>query len=40
MDAIDRVLYQLPEEIVTRDQDIATAYTTDFRRLYKGSARA
>lgn len=40
MDAIARVLSKLPQDIVTCDQDIVAAYTTDFRRLYTGSARA
>ena len=40
MDAIARVLPKLPQDIVTCDQDIVAAYTTDFRRLYTGSARA
>jgi len=40
MDAIARVLSKLPQDIVTCDQDIVAAYTTDFRRLYSGSARA
>jgi FAD/FMN-containing dehydrogenase len=40
MDNIERVLSELPQVIVTRDQDIISAYTTDFRRQYTGVARA
>lgn len=36
MSHVERVLAQLPEGIVTRDQDIIAAYTTDFRRQYTG----
>ena len=40
MDRIEDVLARLPGEIVTRDQDIIAAYTTDFRRQYVGRTRA
>ncbi|MER9366957.1 FAD-binding oxidoreductase [Mesorhizobium sp. M0518] len=40
MDRIEEVLAQLPQEIVTRDQDIISAYTTDFRRHYTGRTTA
>jgi FAD/FMN-containing dehydrogenase len=40
MEAIERVLSELPQEIVTRDQDIISAYTTDFRRQYVGTTSA
>lgn len=40
MDHIEEVLAHLPQEIVTRDQDIISAYTTDFRRYYVGRTTA
>ena len=40
MDVLTEVLTRLPHGMVTRDQDIIAAYTTDFRRQYTGSARA
>lgn len=40
MDRVERVLTELPPDIVIRDQDIVAGYTTDFRRQYQGSARA
>lgn len=40
MDSIAQVLARLSPGIVTRDQDIIAAYTTDFRRQYTGSTRA
>jgi FAD/FMN-containing dehydrogenase len=40
MNAISDVLALLPQEIVTRDQDIIAAYTTDFRRQYTGRTQA
>ncbi|TKV70788.1 FAD-binding oxidoreductase [Rhizobium sp. AU243] len=40
MSHAESVLAQLPEEIVTRDQDIISAYTTDFRRQYTGHTPA
>ncbi|MGR9148136.1 FAD-binding oxidoreductase [Rhizobium leguminosarum] len=40
MEAIERVLSELPQEIVTRDQDIVSTYTTDFRRQYTGATPA
>lgn len=40
MKAIERVLFELPQEIVTTDQDIVSAYTTDFRRQYTGATSA
>jgi FAD/FMN-containing dehydrogenase len=40
MNHVERALARLPEEIVTRDQDIIAAYTTDFRRQYTGRTQA
>lgn len=40
MEDVAQCLAELPDEIVTRDPDIISAYTTDFRRLYNGSAQA
>ncbi|KSV62243.1 hypothetical protein N185_37400 [Sinorhizobium sp. GW3] len=40
MDRIEQVLDRLPDHMITRDQDILAAYTTDFRRLYTGRTRA
>jgi len=40
VDAIERALSELPAEIVTRDQDIVSAYLTDFRGQYRGASKA
>ncbi|WP_085026430.1 FAD-binding oxidoreductase [Ensifer aridi] len=40
MDRIEQALSQLPAGIATRDQDIISAYATDFRRQYTGVTRA
>ncbi|TAU68280.1 FAD-binding oxidoreductase [Rhizobium ruizarguesonis] len=40
MNRIESAIAELPEEIVTRDQDIIAGYTTDFRRQYKGTTPA
>lgn len=40
MDAIGTVLARLPAGIVTDDPHIVAGYTTDFRGVYAGSARA
>ena len=40
MEAIERVLSELSREIVTSDQDIVSAYTSDFRRQYVGATSA
>lgn len=40
MDSIEKALAKLPAAIVTRDQDIIAAYTTDFRRQYTGATKA
>jgi FAD/FMN-containing dehydrogenase len=40
MNCIEEVLAQLPQDIVTRDQDIISAYSTDFRHQYTGRTTA
>ncbi len=40
MDIIQKALAMLPGEIVTRDQEIIAAYTTDFRCQYTGATKA
>ncbi|MET4691900.1 FAD-binding oxidoreductase [Sinorhizobium fredii] len=40
MDKIGEALDRLPDHMITRDQDIIAAYTTDFRRLYTGKTSA
>ncbi|MEK1929515.1 MAG: FAD-binding oxidoreductase [Pararhizobium sp.] len=40
MEPVERVLSELPQEIITRDQDIVSAYATDFRRQYVGTTPA
>ncbi|PDS27701.1 FAD-binding oxidoreductase [Rhizobium phaseoli] len=40
MRRIDSVLLDLPEDLVTKDQDIISAYVTDFRRQYVGATTA
>lgn len=40
MNSIEKVLAQLPEDIVTRDQDIIASYLLDFRRQYQGQSHA
>uniref|UniRef100_UPI003F498EE9 FAD-binding oxidoreductase n=1 Tax=Ensifer adhaerens TaxID=106592 RepID=UPI003F498EE9 len=40
MNAAENALSSLPPEIVVRDQDIVSKYTTDFRHLYVGRTRA
>ncbi len=40
MQRVDSVLLELPEEVVTRDQDIISSYVTDFRRQYAGATTA
>lgn len=40
MNAVENALSSLPSEIVVRDQDIVSKYTTDFRHLYVGTSNA
>ena len=40
MQHIDSVLSDLPAEVVTKDKDIISSYTTDFRRQYVGATIA
>jgi FAD/FMN-containing dehydrogenase len=40
MQCIDSVLLDLPEGVVTKDQDIISSYVTDFRRQYVGATAA
>ncbi|KOF14356.1 dehydrogenase [Ensifer adhaerens] len=40
MNAVENALSSLPPEVVVRDQDIVSKYTTDFRHLYAGRAVA
>ncbi len=40
MQRIDRVLLDLPAEMVTKDREIISSYVTDFRRQYVGATSA
>ena len=40
MSAVEDALSRLPPEIIVRDQDIVSKYTTDFRHLYAGRTEA